>query len=98
MVQGITAGLCVDSTTPRRVDQRHATGGHALPAPATARRASYGTRGALSQDPPGDGWYRLLDQKTGYCLDGDGDGALYTLPCLNGDTSNSGSGSPTRIR
>jgi serine/threonine-protein kinase len=27
--------------------------------------------------------YRLLNQQTGYCLDSNGDGAVYTLPCLN---------------
>ncbi|MEV0128431.1 hypothetical protein AB0H83_08190 [Dactylosporangium sp. NPDC050688] len=59
-------------------------GGHAFALGCDGRMSQQWREGPpLDKDRPGDQVYRLLNQQTGYCLDSNRDGAVYTLPCLN---------------
>ncbi|WP_432842804.1 Hsp70 family protein [Dactylosporangium sp. CA-092794] len=85
-IRGTAAGLCVDSdTNPARSLNGVPLGGHAFAAACSASANQRWREGSLlSHDVPGTGHdYRLLNQQTGFCLDSDGNGETYTLPCLD---------------
>jgi hypothetical protein len=62
-------------------------GGHAFSSVCDSRSSQQWREGPLlDRDEPGEQSYRLLNQQTGFCLDSNRDGAMYTLPCLNPDS------------
>ena len=86
LIHSVATGLCVDSdTNPAMTLNGVPLGGHAFGSTCNGATTQLWREGTpLSEDSEhGNGWYRLLDQQTGFCLDSNGDGAIYTLPCLN---------------
>jgi hypothetical protein len=86
VIRSVATGLCVDSNDiPAMAVNGVPLGGHAFSSACHGGSSQKWREGPkLSQDPDtGPGWYRLLDQLTGFCLDSNGDGTIYTLPCAN---------------
>jgi hypothetical protein len=87
-IHSIATNLCVDSdTNPAMTLNGQPMGGHAFGGGCNGSASQQWHEGPLlSQDVvTGTGWYRLVDQQTGFCLDSNSDGLIYTLPCLNPD-------------
>ncbi|WP_221448865.1 Hsp70 family protein [Micromonospora polyrhachis] len=85
-IRSVATGLCVDSNTEPVVTLNGTPmGGQAFAAACTSAVSQKWREGPpLSEDTaPGADWYRLLNQMTGFCFDSDGNGLVYTLPCLN---------------
>jgi hypothetical protein len=85
-LRSVATGLCVDSNTKPVVALNGTPmGGQAFAAACTSAISQKWREGPpLSEDTaPGADWYRLLNQMTGFCFDSNGDGLVYTLPCLN---------------
>ncbi|NBE80135.1 Hsp70 family protein [Micromonospora rubida] len=86
VIRSVATGLCVDSDdNPAMAVNGVALGGHAFARSCYGGASQKWREGPpLSKDPtPGPGWYRLLDELTGFCLDSNHDGTIYTLPCAN---------------
>ena len=84
----MASGMCLDSDTNPAVSLNgQPTGGHAFTNPCTNSPTEQWQEGPLlsADSPRGANMYRLVDHKTGFCLDSDGNGGIYTLPCLNPD-------------
>jgi hypothetical protein len=80
--------MCVDSdTNPAMTLNGQPSGGHAFTNPCTQSPTEQWQEGPLlsNDSPRGADLYRLVDHQTGFCLDSDGNGAIYALPCLNPD-------------
>ncbi|MGW1061319.1 Hsp70 family protein [Micromonospora rubida] len=88
VIRSVATGLCVDSNDdPAMTLNGMPMGGHAFASGCHGETSQKWREGPpLSRDTaPGPDWYRLLDQLTGFCLDSNHDGAIYTLPCANGN-------------
>ncbi|MGC4807665.1 Hsp70 family protein [Micromonospora sp. DT233] len=86
VLRNVATGLCADSDdNPAVAVNGVALGGHAFSARCSGGSSQRWREGKLlSRDTvPGPGWYRLLDELTGFCLDSGDDGSVYTLPCAN---------------
>jgi hypothetical protein len=87
-IRGVASGMCVDSdTNPAVTLNGQPSGGHAFTNPCTQSPTEQWQEGPLlsNDSPRGANLYRLVDHKTGLCLDSDGNGGIYALPCLNPD-------------
>ncbi|WP_327006907.1 RICIN domain-containing protein [Dactylosporangium sp. NBC_01737] len=87
-IRGLATGRCVDSDSVPAVSLNGTPmGGHAFSSACDTRSSQQWREGPpLDRDEPGEQNYRLLNQQTGFCLDSNRDGAVYTLPCLNPDS------------
>jgi hypothetical protein len=87
-IRGVASGMCVDSDTNPAVSLNgQPSGGHAFTNPCTQSPTEQWQEGPLlsNDSPRGANLYRLVDHQTGFCLDSDGNGGIYALPCLNPD-------------
>ena len=87
-IHSVATNLCVDSdTNPAMTLNGNPMGGHAFGGSCNGSVSQQWHEGPLlSQDSvTGTDWYRLLDEQTGFCLDSDSGGSIYTLPCLGAD-------------
>ena len=84
-IRGLATGRCVDSNAVPAVSLNGTpSGGHAFSSVCDTRSSQQWREGPpLDRDEPGEQNYRLLNQQTGFCLDSNRDGMVYTLPCLN---------------
>lgn len=86
-MRNVSTGLCVDSdTTPVMALNGTPSGGHAFSSACNGAGTQQWSEGPLlSLDSPrADDRYRLVNRRTGFCLDGNEQGT-YTLPCLDPD-------------
>jgi hypothetical protein len=86
-IRNVATGLCVDSdTTPVMALNGTPSGGHAFSSACNAAGTQQWSEGPLlSLDSPrADDMYRLVNRRTGFCLDSNEQG-IYTLPCLDPD-------------
>jgi predicted Ser/Thr protein kinase len=81
-VRSVASAQCLDSDGNGSVYVNGQQGGNAFAGTCTTSASQ-----RWREVSEGSGFYHLVDQQTGLCLDGDSSGNLYTTPCFDDDTN-----------